>query len=365
MKFLLVSPFTSASGSSVRFWNIARALGDRGHTVVLAERRANGAPPLHRCGGITYCSCPSTGALFPDMAISLVFYLVLFMRYIGCDVFYVLKPAPNNGIPALAAKLIGKRVLLDVDDLDYAYLKPGFGRTVFRWFFDTLPRMFDLVTYHTPRLEQYLREEAGVPSEKLYYYAQGISPEFLSVNLPAADAVPLKSVIYAATLGQTSDFADLIPSFGALCRKHPDLSVTVAGDGIRRRLFEELVAAEEIGGNVTFTGSVPHGELPGIMARHRIGINYMRPTTVNRCRAILKIREYLACGLTVVCNDVGDVDLFREYISVGTTVGEMFVTLAALLDSPPEVNRSGRDHIVGGYQWSILTGAFLDRISAR
>ncbi len=43
-KFLLVSPFTSVSGSAVRFWNIAQNLQNRGYDVVYVERRPKDAP---------------------------------------------------------------------------------------------------------------------------------------------------------------------------------------------------------------------------------------------------------------------------------------------------------------------------------
>jgi glycosyltransferase involved in cell wall biosynthesis len=363
MKFLLVSPFTDASGSSVRFWNMAKALSDLGHRVVLAERRSRGAAPLHRLAGVTYFSCPSTGKLLPDIAVSLMAYVLLLLRHRDCEVFYALKPAPNNGIPALLAKLAGKRVFLDVDDLDFAYLKPGFGRALFRWFFDRLPSLFELVTYHTPRLAEYLRNEAGIPPERLYYFAQGVSPEFLATPLPDRSTIPPKSIIYTATLGITSDFGLLLPELGALCGKHPDLSITIVGDGCRKAEFERSAVDGGFGRQMTFTGTLPHSELPSLVARHRIGINYMRDTRVNQCRAILKIREYLACGLEVVCNEVGDVALFSEYIHLGTTVAAMIDRIETLLCEPVRDGIAGRSHIINHYQWSTLTDAFLKRIS--
>lgn len=364
MKFLLVSPFTNASGSSVRFWNMAKALHDRGHRVVLAERRGRERIPLHHCPGVTYCSCPGTGMLLPDIVFSFLFYIALLLRHVDCNVFYALKPAPNNCLPALVAKCLGKKIILDVDDLDYAYLGGGIGRELFRRFFNVFPGMFHLVTFHTPHLADYLRREAGVPDEKMHYFAQGVSPEFLAVPLPDRATLPAKSLLYTATLGITSDFGELLPGLGELCRTHPDLSVTIVGDGCRRTEFERFAAEGGFASQVQFTGTLPHGELPALMARHRIGINYMRPSEVNRCRAILKIREYLACGLAVVCNDVGDVDLFREYIHIGADIETMIGKIDTLLRKPVGVNTAGREFIATTYQWSTITNGFLKRIDA-
>ena len=108
-----------------------------------------------------------------------------------------------------------------------------------------------------------------------------------------------------------------------------------------------------------------HRKLPAFVAAHRIGINYMRDSQVNRCRAILKIREYLACGLEVICNDVGDVDLFREYIHVEPTIEAMFATVTVLLSQSRRVNERGRSFIGERYRWPVIIDAFLERIGTR
>ncbi len=362
MKFLLVSPFTSASGSAIRFWNIARALRDEGHDVVLADRKTRGGGRLHYCEGIRYHGCFSTGAMLPDIVISFFYYCFLLLKYRDCSVFYALKPAPNNCIPALLARVAGKKTLLDVDDLDYAYLGAGFGAAVFRRFFDFFPRFFHLVTYHTPNLAEYLREKARVPSERLHYLAQGVSPEFLADTSGFPAAVPPAALVYVATLGITSDFSDLVPGLRILCSAHPEISMSVIGDGCRKREFEELVHREGLEKNVSFLGTIPHHELPALLARHRIGINYMRPTEANRYRAILKIREYLSCGLDVVCNDVGDVELFRNHIRIASTIDAMFDSVASIVRKSPERNEAGRVLIEKEYRWPGIIAPLRRRI---
>ncbi|MBN1306630.1 MAG: glycosyltransferase [Chitinispirillaceae bacterium] len=364
MKFLLVSPFTGASGSAIRFWNIAQALREKGHRVVYADRRAKKAPSLHFCEGVAYYGCPACGVLLLDIVFSFLFYSTIFIRHVDCDVFYALKPAPNNCIPALAARLFGKRVILDVDDLDYAYLAGGAGRVVSRFFFNLFPRMFHLVTYHTPALHDYLAESAHVPERRLYYLAQGVSPVFLPVQRPSVSSRAPGELIYLATLGITSDFDDLLPGLQKLFVRHPAASMSVVGDGCRKAEFERSVAGAGIGERVRFFGTIEHADLPRFVAAHRIGINYMRPVPVNRCRAILKIREYLACGLEVVCNEAGDVDLFRDFIHIEQTIDALFETVSVLLSKPHRMNDAGRAFIELYYRWPGIIDAFLKRIGA-
>jgi len=363
MKFLLVSPLTNASGSAIRFWNIAQALVERGHRVVYAERKSGHASQLHACEGVIYYACPTSGIMPLDMALSLLFYMAVFLRHIDCDLFYALKPAPNNCTVALAAKLLGKKTVLDVDDLDYAYLPGAGSRRLLRFFFDGFPRMFPLVTYHTPSLRQYLMTYAHVSENRLHYLAQGVSAQFVSRGTAsdAPDPDP-QSLLYVATLGITSDFGDIVEPLASLLNRFPGAHMSVAGDGCRRGEFEQRVREAGIGDRVRFTGTVEHSALPSLVAAHRIGINYMRPAEVNQCRAILKIREYLACGLDVVCNNVGDVELFRGYIHVEPDIDAMFRTVASLLCNPARRNREAIDFIRREFNWSSIVADFESAI---
>ncbi|MCX7727298.1 MAG: hypothetical protein N2053_10675, partial [Chitinispirillaceae bacterium] len=169
MKFILVSPFTNASGSSIRFWNIAETLAKRGHQVVFTERLAKGDYKLYWSKNVKYYGCPSCGILILDIFFSLMFYLFILLRHFNCKVYYALKPAPNNCIPAFIAALFGKKIILDIDDLDYAYLNKNLIRKIGEIYFNLLSKFFPLVTYHTPQLKRYLLEKVNLKEERLYY----------------------------------------------------------------------------------------------------------------------------------------------------------------------------------------------------
>jgi glycosyltransferase involved in cell wall biosynthesis len=361
MKFLLVSPFTSISGSAVRFWHIAQHLEKQGHSVVYVERVPPNSPPAH-LKGITYIPCPTLGNLFLDIAFSLFFNLLVLVRHRDCSVFYALKPAPNNGIPALVARLAGKRIMLDIDDLDYGYFGPGFKRAISRFFFDRLPKRFELVTCHTDSLRSYIINELGAHERRVHFLPQGVSDIFVDAEMPKWDIRPKKSMVYAATLGITSDFDLLLPMLVRLHAEMPDLRVTVVGDGVRRASFESRVHESGLAEAVTFTGRVPHDELPALIAGHRVGINYMAPTLTNNCRAILKIREYLACGLQVVCNDTGDARAFEPYVAIGEGLEEMEEKLRVMLHGVVAENIEGRKYVRKHLRWDAIIDNLLRRI---
>lgn len=360
MKILLVSPFTSASGSAIRFWNIAQQFKDRGFDVVYIDRLERGGKgPLYQTGGITYSPSRSIRPLVLDILYSTFFNIVLLLRNFDAGVFYALKPAPNNCIAALIAKLLGKKVLLDIDDLDYEYLSPGLKKNISRFFFWMFPKFFPLITCHTPNLLAFCKDELRIPERRLYYLAQGVSQEFLRINLSAKPAVPQKSIIYVATLGITSDFEDLLPMLARVCAVHKDATISVIGDGVRRPAFQAAAAKLGLSQKMSFPGRVPHAELPEIMARHSIGLNYMRPSFVNNCRAILKIREYLACGLQVVCNTTGDAESFRDFAYVEQDIERMEKRLNSLLENGEATNFHGRIFIEKSYSWETIIADFI------
>ena len=362
MKILLVSPFTSTSGSAIRFWNMARQFSARGYRVVYVDRSVRGAAPMHSVEGVRYCPSRALSPFVLDILYSTVFSIVMLLRNLDCDVFYALKPAPNNCIAALLAKLLGKTVLLDIDDLDYEYLTPGIKRVAAKFFFRFFPRFFPLVTCHTPALLSYCKEQLRLSGNRLYYLAQGVSEEFLTDmhSEKAASQVCSRSIVYVATLGITSDFEDLLPMLTVLCREYPDLRVSVVGDGPRRSFFEGRVRAQGVGGQVSFTGRMDHARLPQFIASHGIGINYLRPSKVNDCRAILKLREYLACRLQVVCNDVGDAGQFSSCINLVHDLKQMEEALRALLRAGPGRNEAGRKLIEDKFRWERIMGTFME-----
>jgi glycosyltransferase involved in cell wall biosynthesis len=357
MKILLISPFTSASGSAIRFWNMAEQFALHGYRVVYVDREKKGHAPLHQVPGVAYRPSRVVQPFVLDILLSTLYNLYIVLTNLDCSLIYALKPAPNNCFAALLARVLGKTIVLDIDDLDYEYLNPGLKRTVSRFFFRFFPRFFPLVTCHTPNLIDYCKNELHIPANRLYYLAQGVSPEFLAnpiTNPPARHAI-----VYVATLGITSDFEELLPMLATVCKKFPATIISIIGDGVKRSVFERRAEQLGLSRNIVFKGNVPHAELPALLSQHTIGLNYMKPLFVNNCRAILKIREYLARGLQVVCNNTGDASLFCKHAFVEADMERMEKRLCELLASSPIMNSGGRVFIEKEYSWSSIMNTFL------
>jgi glycosyltransferase involved in cell wall biosynthesis len=361
MKWLLISPFSSHSGSAIRFWHIAKHLSLAGHTVIYCERRQpNGPKP--DAPRFEYHSTTTIPFLPLDLLISLIYNTILVIRNLDADIFYALKPAPNNCLPILFTKIFGKRVFLDIDDLDYGYYpKDSLKFRLSRFWFNAFPKHFELITCHTQKLFACITQTIRIPEAKVYFLAQGVSDEFLEYPVDPSTQREPKSIIYVATLGITSDFGDLIPVFTEVKKALSDFTVTVVGDGVRRSLFEEQIRIAGLASNVTFTGRIPHQQLPALMAKHQIGINYMRSSLTNDCRAILKIREYLALGLQVVCNDVGDALEFKEMCRVVTSLEAFKRELIQVLGEAQNSIVPYQSRLKEGLRWKRIIESFIQK----
>ena len=68
-------------------------------------------------------------------------------------------------------------------------------------------------------------------------------------------------------------------------------------------------------------GAVPPGEVPTYLRRASIGLSFRKPTCSQIAASPTKIPEYLAAGLSVVCNaGIGDMDHVLEQAEVGVLV---------------------------------------------
>jgi glycosyltransferase involved in cell wall biosynthesis len=219
-----------------------------------------------------------------------------------------------------------------------------------------------MVTCHTERLRLYIIQNMGISEYRTYFLTQCVSDIFLAQDPYQRPDDIGKSIVYLATLGITSDFDDILPMFVHLCKKHTDLSIKILGDGVRRPYFEKLVESLGIGPNVHFLGRVDHKLIPAVIAHNWIGLNYMRPTITNNCRAILKLREYLAVGLQVVCNDAGDAYIFKNHVYVEPTIDAMERRTMELLDKGLTINHEGRRFIEDYFRWDKSISALTERI---
>ena len=366
MKILMLNALTERSGSGVRFWSISKELALRGYSLFFLERSI-GKNGRRARNELRYRSTVDTGMLWVDILRATL--LNLYQGFVFRPQWvFALKPMPNTCLPALFLKYIFKgRIILDIDDLDYEYYPRGVRRHLVRIFLKMFPRHFDVITTHNNHLRNFIIEELGISSERVYFLPQGIETEqFLTAdpdqryqtkwNLNSDDNV----VVYSASLGITSDFQHVLPMLVDFLKGRDDVKVLVIGDGVRRQDFVKEVEAYGLQDRMVFAGYIPHADMAGVLKLAKLGINYMVPTRANQCRASIKVREYLAAGLSVVCNPVGDAEIFQDYVTFCSSIKQFPDAMSKALEERTQDSVKAAQRFVAlHYSWPRLIEDFL------
>jgi len=119
-------------------------------------------------------------------------------------------------------------------------------------------------------------------------------------------------------------FIDIINSLKA---NFPNIKTRIIGKGELENALKDKITAEGLEGNVKLEGELPHKDVFSYLVRSKIFLHtssYEGQSTV--------ISEALACGLNVICFDVGRIDI-KTKINVCTDKSEMIKTIKELLSS--------------------------------
>jgi len=352
LRIVVVSALSIDSGSYLRACRIARALECAGAHVTVVKSMWSLPFMLH----------------FP---LSVVLYLrVLFIR---CDVIIGLKPLPNVGLLLLIKKVFGTLTVVDIDDVDFGF-RTGWLATVNRTLQLPTPKRCDLVTYHTERLRPFIRETFGVRDDKLYQLAQGVDldpsvPSDMASRRARREALGIdahqKLVVYAAHLNIASDLDAIFDIVGIASRNAEGLRFLVVGGGPLERRFRRMACALGMDGLTTFTGYVPPAEVADYLRMGDAAIVYYKDIEVNYFRESMKLREMLALGLKVVCNDVGDLERFKDYTyQTGSDHEEVANQLVTVLrDGGDGREARGMAYVRRCLDWKDIGARLLHRIT--
>jgi glycosyltransferase involved in cell wall biosynthesis len=152
----------------------------------------------------------------------------------------------------------------------------------------------------------------------------------------------------------------VLPMLVDFLRNSDDTKVLVIGDGGKRQDFVNKVKAKGLRERIIFAGYIPHSDMPGVLKLAKVGINYMTPSKANQCRASIKVREYLAAGLNVVCNPVGETEIFKDYVTFCNTLEEFPEAISKTLAvKDQERVRAAQEFVRAEYSWPRIVKGLL------
>jgi glycosyltransferase involved in cell wall biosynthesis len=300
----------------VRVRSEAQSLQRAGHEVTVIAPRAKGEPRRETVAGVDVrrYRLPMGGASPAGFALEYpLAHLQLLAGAVrslvrGAEVVHIHNP-PDTLFPiGLLARLLGRKVVFDQHDLFPDLLRERFGAS------PLLPLAFAaqrfalrtasviLVTNDSQR--ELALERARVDPARVFV-VRNAPPRATLVATPrtADGALAEPALVYLGELGPQ----DGVLALPDILRQPPLAAarLTIVGDGACRSELERRVAQDPgLAGRVTFTGYVPHTDVPRILAEADIAIDPAPASEFNRHSTMTKIAEYLAAGLPVVAYDL-------------------------------------------------------------
>ncbi|MEI7640402.1 MAG: glycosyltransferase [bacterium] len=338
MKILVLSSQASNTGSALRAGYIAKYLKKAGAQVTYVR------PP--------FVSLP----FMLDFLLSLIYYFFTLTnsRY---DIVFIVKPYPNTVWPALLLKKQGAKLVIDIDDLDHGY-RVGFLSKVIEKIQKTLTEKADLLTSHNDALIKILESAHPKFAAKIYKLEQGVDFEVFKaeqidnkkIGLIRQQFVGKKLLFYTAHLNIASYLDDIFEALKKIADKN--VLLLVAGGGPLEKYYKKSARAKGLKDRVIFLGQLSRPEIATYIKTSDLCLVYYRDVLVNKYRASMKLREYLAMGKRVVAPAVGEINYFKKVVLLS---GKNITVFAAVIKKNiylvDKFNIKGQQLILNQYDW--------------
>jgi glycosyltransferase involved in cell wall biosynthesis len=198
---------------------------------------------------------------------------------------------------------------------------------------------------------------------KVHVIPNGVDPE----RFPATTRHDGPFTVgFLGTLKPWHGLETLVSAFARLHARRPGCRLVVVGDGPEAAWLEEAVALRGLGDAVLRTGAVQPDEVPWHLSAMDVAVAPypdLRPFYFSP----LKVVEYQAAGLPVVCSDVGGLDQLVEDGVTGVLCppddpAALALALEALADDRPlrvRMGRAARERVLARHTWDAVVARAL------
>ena len=103
--------------------------------------------------------------------------------------------------------------------------------------------------------------------------------------------------------------------------------------------------------NVQMTGEVPYDTLPYWVHGFDVGLLPFRVTDLTLATNPVKVYEYLAVGLPVVCMDLPEIAQFEGLVRIAGDAASFIAAVRAALDESPDAQQGMRQAFAASQTW--------------
>jgi glycosyltransferase involved in cell wall biosynthesis len=170
--------------------------------------------------------------------------------------------------------------------------------------------------------------------------------------------------VYAAHLNIASDLDAIFDIIDIARRQLPALHFLVVGGGPLEQHFRGMARNRGVDTRTTFTGYVSPERISDYLRLGDAAIVYYKDIEVNYFRESMKLRDMLALGVKVVCNDVGDLQRFRDYTyQTGTSYEDVARQLVRVLESGGDGREARGMAYVRQFDWNHIAADLFNRLT--
>jgi len=207
---------------------------------------------------------------------------------------------PWSGASAIVLKWLGRVKHIVYDDIDH--VAGGQMLAVRRAYVAALEtaaiRRADLVISAGWRLGEHRRQTTG---RAVQVIPNGADQALFAAALERRPHPP--TLVYVGHLESVRGVDLAISALPAIAARVPGIRLVVIGDGDARYVdgLRALAVARGVAGRVELRGPLPHGQVPAVLAESDLGLSTFRLTPLGAFAFPLKVIEYMAAGLPVLC----------------------------------------------------------------
>jgi glycosyltransferase involved in cell wall biosynthesis len=284
------------------------------------------------------------------------------------DVVHILKPLPITCSPYLLKPLKRAPIIQDMDDLDHNVMateKHSLINVKLVQYCETvLPKLSSQIVTCSSYLKQiYL--SMGFSEGKITWIPNGVKIADFKVDpkktMRNDYGLRRKVIVYMGSLNNQVQIYPLIKAMETITKERTDVSCLIIGDGTARPYFEELTRNLHLTDFIKFAGRIPYSEVPSYLSAADIGFACFPPPLTSAGGA-LKVFMYMASGLPVVVNPIGDLPYYIDYGRAGalsnldaTSLSKTFLDLLKDEKVLRQKSQNALTYVKQNFDWSVLT----------
>jgi glycosyltransferase involved in cell wall biosynthesis len=232
----------------------------------------------------------------------------------------------------------------------------------------------DLVVAVTAKLKDIIVRESGCDEGDVYVLPNAANvAQFDPSRVTPVRLVPSPVIGFCGYMTRWAGLDNLISVLAEMRRLGRGLNAVLVGDGPARAELERQAQHEGLASSIRFTGHVPWGDIPALLAGFDIGFSGQRQMKIGAMyHSPLKIYEYQAMGLPVIASDHADARTLvaahdAGWLFASDDRGDLLRAVKLALDDRDfkERGRRGRLAVIEHHTWEVRVRQLLTELDRR